>query len=116
MDEIEQVLLDAGVDYVRTPGSIDSRQLPPEVTDRITRLSAEPFVIPAGGSITINQVKESRTVPLSSTAATDLAEKMLLAERNSKALQSTMAELRKKAGNVKYQPGYEPSSPGSNPK
>jgi EpsD family peptidyl-prolyl cis-trans isomerase len=108
-DEVEQALLSAGVDYARQPATLDARTAPPALTDQIVRIgSTEPFVLPSGDAITINQVKETRTVPFTGAPATELAQKALMSERVSKAIKARMDELKKAAGGVQYQAGYAP--------
>jgi EpsD family peptidyl-prolyl cis-trans isomerase len=108
-DEVEQALLSAGVDYAREPATLDASTAPPALTDQIVRIgSTEPFVLPSGNSITINQVKESRTVPFTGAPATELAQKALMSDRVSKAIKARMDELKKAAGGVQYQAGYAP--------
>ena len=117
MDDIEQVLLNAGIDYVRTPGAIDARSTPPAIIDQIAKMPAsEPFVIPSGNSITISQIKETRTVPFSGPAAEDFAQRALMSDRATKAIQARLDELRKSAGDVKYQAGYGPAATGTQSK
>jgi EpsD family peptidyl-prolyl cis-trans isomerase len=109
-DEVEQALLSAGVDYAREPATLDASTAPPALTDQIVRIgSTEPFVLPSGNSITINQVKESRTVPFTGAPATELAQKALMSDRVSKAIKARMDELKKAAGGVQYQAGYAPT-------
>jgi EpsD family peptidyl-prolyl cis-trans isomerase len=110
MDEVEQVLLSAGVDYAREPATLDARSTPPALTDQIVKVgSSEPFVIPSGNAITINQVTQTRTVPFTGAPATDLAQKALMSERANKTLKDRLAELKKAAGGVQYQAGYAPA-------
>lgn len=117
MEDIEQVLLSNGVDYVRAPGSIDARATPPAVIDQIAKLPpGEPFVVPGGNVLSINQVKEARTVPFSGPAAEDFAQRAIMSERANKAIGEKLAELRKAAGDVKYQSGYGPAPAGTQPK
>jgi len=117
MDDIEQVLLNASIDYVRAPGAIDARSTPPAIIDQIAKMPAgEPFVIPGSGSVTISQVKETRTVPFSGPAAEDFAQRALMSDRASKAIEKRLADLRKSAGDVKYQSGYGPPAAGTQPK
>jgi EpsD family peptidyl-prolyl cis-trans isomerase len=113
-DEVEQALLSAGVDYAREPATLDASTAPPALTDQIVRIgSTEPFVLPSGNSITINQVKESRTVPFTGAPATELAQKALMSDRVSKAIKARMDELKKAAGGVQYQAGYAPPKEGA---
>ena len=110
IDEVEQVLLSAGVDYKRGAAKLDAATTPPALTDQIVRIgSKEPFIIPAGDTITINQVKAAETVPFTGADATELAQKALMSERASKAIKARIDELRKAAGDVQYQAGYAPS-------
>ncbi len=114
MDAIEQVLLNASIDYVRAPAAIDARSTPPAIIDQIAKMPAgEPFVIPGQGSVTISQVKEARTVPFSGPAAEDFAQRALMSDRASKAIEAKLADLHKAAGNVKYQAGYGPAAAGT---
>ena len=114
MDEVEQVLLSAGVDYAREPATLDARSAPPALTNQIAKLgSKEPFVLPSGNALTINQVTEARTVPFTGAPATELAQKALVSERVTKALKARIDELRKTAGGVQYQAGYEPEQSSS---
>lgn len=116
MEDIEQVLLSNGIDYVRAPGSIDARSTPPAIIDQIAKMPAsEPFVVP-GAILSINQVKEARTVPFSGPAAEDFAQRAIMGERANKAIADKLAELRKSAGDVKYQSGYGPAPAGTQPK
>lgn len=117
MEDIEQLLLSNGVDYVRAPGSIDARATSPAIIDQIAKLPPnEPFVIPAGAVLSINQVKDARTVPFSGPAAEDFAQRAIMGQRASKAIADKLAELRKSAGDVKYQSGYAPPPAGTLPK
>jgi len=116
MEDIEQVLLSNGVDYVRAPGSIDARATAPAVIDQIAKMPpGEPFVVPGGNVFSINQVKEARTVPFSGPAAEDFAQRAIMGERANKAIGEKLASLRKAAGEVKYQSGYGPPT-GTQPK
>lgn len=117
MDDIEQVLLNAGVDYVRTPGSIDARSTSPAIIDQIAKVPpSEPFVIPGNGALSINQVKEARTVPFSGPAAEEFAQRAIMSDRAQKAIADKITALRKSAGDVKYQKGYAPAAPtGTSP-
>jgi len=117
MDDIEQVLLNAGVDYVRVPAAIDARSTPPAIIDQIGKMPpSEPFVIPTDNSITISQIKDTRTVPFSGPAAEDFAQRALMSDRAAKAIQARLDELRKAAGDVKYQAGYGPGATGTQSK
>ena len=109
MQDIEKVLLDNGVDYVRAPASIDARSTPPAIIDQIAKMPpSEPFVIPAANAITISQITDTRTVPFTGPAAEDYAQHALTAERAQKTIEAKMTELRNSAGQVKYQSGYGP--------
>lgn len=113
MDDIEQVLLSAGTDYIRAPSSIDARTTPADAVDQILRLPPnEPFVLPLNGGLTINQVTDSKTVPFTGPAAVEAARRTLYSLRASKAIDSSLAELRKSAGGIHYQAGYGPASRG----
>ena len=115
IDEVEQVLLSAGVDYKRANAKLDAATAPPALTDQIVRIgSKEPFIIPTGDFITINQVKAAQTVPFTGAPATELAQKAIMSERASKALKARVDELRKAAGDVQYQAGYAPSATPDN--
>ena len=117
MDDVEQTLLSSSVHYVREPATLDARTTPPTLTDQIARAgSTQPFVIPVSDTITINQVKQAQTVPLTGTQASELAQKAIMSERASKALKARLDELRKAAGDVQYQPGYAPSTSGTKAK
>jgi len=117
MEDIEKVLLSNGVDYVRAPGSIDARATPPAIIDQIAKMpQSEPFVIPGSTIFSINQVKEARTVPFSGPAAEDFAQRAVMSERANKAIVDKLAELRKSAGDVKYQAGYSPAPAGTQSK
>jgi len=117
IEDIEQLLLSNGVDYVRAPSSIDARATSPAIIDQIAKLPPnEPFVIPAGAVLSINQVKDARTVPFSGPAAEDFAQRAIMGQRANKAIADKLAELRKSAGDVKYQSGYAPAPAGIQPK
>jgi EpsD family peptidyl-prolyl cis-trans isomerase len=110
LDDVERALLGAGVDYIRAPGSIDARLVSPKVMDQITKLPPnEPFVMPVGNMIVISQITKATTLPLTGQPANELARQALLAERRTKAIADRLSQLRKEAGEIKYQNGYSPS-------
>ena len=119
MDDIEQVLLSSGTDYVRAPSAIDARATPAEAVDQILRLPPnEPFVLPLNGALTINHVTDSKPVPFTGPDATEVARKIIFSQRVSKAIDQALSQLRKSAGGIHYQAGYGPSpsprKPGGN--
>ena len=84
MDDIEQVLLNASIDYVRAPAAIDARSTAPTIIDQIAKMPpGEPFVIPdpdrhdqpgegsAHGSFSGPAARTSRSAPSSPSGAAE---------------------------------------------
>ena len=115
MDQIEAMLLQNGVDYSRSPSSIDARNVSPVIADQIARLPADqPFVIPSQTSYSINRVTQVRTSPFGGSQANDYAQQLIMRERAAKTIADKLAALRT-TKKVQYQNGYAPDANGAAP-
>lgn len=110
LDQVEQKLVEDGIDYRRVPTSLDTLQLPPQMVKSILALPpGEVFVVPSGGALTANKIVEVRPTPLTGSEADDVAKEMVRKQQASDKINSEFgAELSKGRKSVTYQAGYEP--------
>jgi EpsD family peptidyl-prolyl cis-trans isomerase len=119
MPAVETVLTQAGVQFRRQPGSLDTLAANPafirEVTQVLARNPQELFMFttqPPGAPapvVLVNQVRETRAEPFTGDRAREYAINYL---RNQRIQQALQAEVEGKQGGmaarVVYQPGWEP--------
>jgi EpsD family peptidyl-prolyl cis-trans isomerase len=119
MPEIISTLRRRGLPYRAGSDQLDVLRVDPSVADQILALPPdELFVLPSGNMLAVNQITESRVVPLSNDLAVKHATQYLLSRRVQEAVQrefgSAVAKRRKDVELAKaYQPPKAP--PGKAP-
>lgn len=110
LDQIEQLLSQRSVEYRRAPTSVDTLQMPPPLIAAINKLPAgEVFILPSGGVVTANQIKESRATPFIGEQAISYAQQRVRSEQAGKLVEQDLGKLvEEKAKSVVYQDGYGP--------
>ena len=110
LDQVEQKLVEDGIDYRRVPTSLDTLQLPPQMVKSILALPpGEVFVVPSGNALTANKIVEVRPTPLSGSEADNVAKEMVRKQQASDKINSEFGSaLSKGRKGVTYQAGYEP--------
>ncbi len=110
LDELEQLLIQSGVEYRRAPASLDTVTAPVEIASRLTELPAgEVFVVRQGPAFIANRIVETRTTPFSGEKAIEFAQNRLRAERVQDRLKQEAKKVNDKGKNlVTYQDKYKP--------
>lgn len=108
MTEVIAVLDRLGIKYERGTAQIDSAQVTKATLDQIRNVPAgEPFVVPAGGGVTVSVVTGTAAAPFSGENARPVA---VNAERNAQLGKKVEDRLRAEKGKaqITYQPGFAP--------
>ena len=113
MPEIEALLTKKGIPFQKSVQTVDTLQADPNTIERLEKLPpGEPFMIPAGDAIIVNQIKEAKANPVTGEDAVKLA---MVAVRN----QHTQQAVAKGVNNllaaneakIQYNPAYKPDKP-----
>jgi EpsD family peptidyl-prolyl cis-trans isomerase len=110
LDEIEQKLTENNIDYRRAPTSIDTVQLPAQMTKSILALPPEEvFVVPGNGGLTANRITAVKSVPFIGRDALRAGREMLRKQRIDEKARTDLEPLIKEAkARISYQSGYAP--------
>jgi hypothetical protein len=117
LDDIEQKLTSDGVEFRRVPTSIDTLQVPVQITKNILALPpGEVFVVPSGGALSANKIVEVRNSPITGSDAVAYAKQVIrkqrLAEKATKDFEPALKAAKDK---VVYQAGYAPPKAPAKP-
>jgi EpsD family peptidyl-prolyl cis-trans isomerase len=108
IDAIAAALKDNNVAFERTPGEVDTAQLPADAARQIMALpDGEPFILPRPNLYIAGVVTGKRAVPLTGDAARPVAVNAIRNEQLNKALERRLSAARAKA-EITYQPGFAP--------
>jgi len=106
MADVVTVLNRLGIKFERATTQVDSGNLPREMFERIKAVgSAEPFVIPSPGGVSVGQVVASRPAPLPANQVTPAATS-LIQRRNLGTELDTMIKAAKAEAGIDYQDGF----------
>lgn len=110
LDQIEQLLSQRNIEYRRAPASVDTLQMPRALNEAITKLPAgEVFILPSGGIVTANQIKEARPMPFIGEPAVSYAQQRIRSEQAAELVEKDLGKLvEEKKKTVVYQDGYGP--------
>ena len=113
MPEIEAMLTKKGLPFQKSVQTVDTLQADPAVIDKLEKLPpGEPFMIPAGDAIVVNQIKDSRPSPVVGDDAVKVA---LVAVKNLKTQQAVATGvnnlLAANETKIQYNPAYKPDKP-----
>lgn len=122
MAEVAATLNRLGVKFQRGNVQADSASMPRPLFERIKAVgSTEPFIIPAGPTVTIGYIMESKAVPVAGDGARQLAQQAYQRQEVTKTVQARL-DGAKKAAKVEYQAGFKalptqaagaPAAPGA---
>lgn len=114
MAEVASTLNRLGVKFQRGNVQADSANMPPELFGRIKAVgSSEPFIIPAGPTVTVGYIVESKAVPVAGDGARQMAQQAYQRQEVTKSVQSRL-DAAKKAAEIEYQAGFKaPPTPGA---
>lgn len=112
MDELEQLLLQSGVEYRRAPSSLDTITAPVQLSKQLESLPAgEVFIVRQGPAFIANRIVETRNMPFSGEKAIEFAQNRLRSERVQERLQKEAKAVNDKGKDqVVYQDKFKPSS------
>ena len=113
MEEVENRVIEDGLEHRRQNSQLDSVGANPELIRQIAKLPpGEIFIIPANGSVVASKITNVQTVPYTDAKATEYAMMMLQQKKIGDATEKQLADKIKKARDaVKYQKGYAPPKP-----
>lgn len=115
MEAVGTILKGMNTPFRRTMTKVDSGNVPPDQMKRILALpKGEPFIIPQGGAVTVNNIVAAEAAPLPVDQARPAAVRILRTQKLSAQGKSQLDEAKKKA-KIEYQPGFEPPKPGAAP-
>ena len=116
MAEVASTLNRLGVKFQRGNVQADSANMPPQLFGRIKAVgSTEPFIIPAGPTVTIGYILESREVPVAGDGARQMAQQAYQRQEVTKSVQSRL-DAAKKTAEIEYQAGFKaPPTPSAAP-
>ena len=113
MPDIEAMLTKKGIPFQKSIQTVDTLQADPNVIDKLEKLPpGEPFMIPAGDAVVVNQIKDSKLSPVIGDDAVKVA---LVAVRNMKTQQAVATGvnnlLSANETKIQYNPAYKPDKP-----
>lgn len=99
--EVERVLQGRSLQFGRSVEQLDTLRANPQLTAAIRKLTpGQPFILPDIGGFTVSTVRQSSVQPVVGPQASAIANRLLLAEREVKAINDRLAGL--KTDKVKY--------------
>lgn len=113
LGDIEAYLQKKGIEYQRGASVIDTASTEPAMIAQLEKLPpGEPFIVPQGGVILINQIRDSRLAPFTGEPAVNYALGIL---RNQKLQETVNLGVKNlvtsKASAIKYNDAYKPARP-----
>jgi EpsD family peptidyl-prolyl cis-trans isomerase len=114
LDAVGAVLTAAHVEFQRRPGELDAAAMGPQVTDAILKLPPhDVFIVPTDNLIVINQIRDTKILPLTGDPAYRLAGDYLRRQHAEGAVSKGIGEILAKASPaIRYNPAYQPQAPG----
>lgn len=114
MADVIAVLDRLAIKYQRQNAQVDSAMVPPPMLAQIRKVPAgEPFIVPAGGKVTVSVITGTQPAPLASDVARPMAINAVRNNQLGKQLQQRLAAERAKA-QIQYQSGFgPPPAPGA---
>jgi EpsD family peptidyl-prolyl cis-trans isomerase len=109
LDELANVLTQAGVAFQRSRNRIDTAVIPSDMYRRIVALpQGEPFIVPAGGRSIASVVVAREPAPLAGANARPVAVAAIRRENGAKFMEDRVKSLRQ-AAKIEYKEGYGPA-------
>lgn len=108
LDAVGQHLTGLGIKFDRTKANLDTAQLPPAMAKAIYALRAgEPFVLPAGGLVTVNVLVGQQAVPADPAQSQQVATNAWRQQQFTKLVTDQLKSMRDSA-KITYQGGFAP--------
>ena len=117
MEAVAQELTKLGIKFDRGTAGLDTAGVPSNVIAQIDKLPAgEPFVVPQPGIVTVNVIRDRKSVPVDLAKVRPQAVAAWRQEKFGELLKNQLASL-KSSAKINYQNGFGPPAPGkgSNP-
>ena len=113
MDDVVQVLTKDNVPFQRMTSTLDPLQVDPRLMTAILNVPPhEPFILPGGGGLVVNQIREERPEPLTGEPAVTAAMAIVTQQRRSEAIvRQLKAVVTAGASSVRYNKAYKPAAP-----
>lgn len=110
LEQVEQLLDQNKVPHQRAVGAIDGATTDPEMIRKIAALPpGEVFIVPNGGGVLINRIRETRVDPFTGDRAIAVAQQMLRQRRTGEMVRNQMQQIASAgAASVKYNADYGP--------
>ena len=116
LEEVRALLVERGIKFQTTMGSVDSLTVAPNVAKQIVDLDVgEVYILPQGDGARINAVVSRQSYPIGGDEALELGRRMVAQQRSSGQVESVFRSVLadKKAG-VRYSEQYAaPETPGA---
>jgi EpsD family peptidyl-prolyl cis-trans isomerase len=117
LEQVDAQLTAEKIPHQRSTGTLDAVGADPRMIEAILKLPAgEIFVLPVGGALLVNQIKDTKVVPFEGPQATEYAEKLLAKQRVQEAVNRQFnAIITKAAPTVKFNKDYAAPTPTPTP-
>jgi len=115
LGQAEQTLDSRGVPHQRTMTTLDTLNLDPRMAEQIEKATSDDLLIFAGPrSLSVNQVKETHSMPFTGETASQYALRLLTNQRSQEAVQKQAQNIVLAAQDkIKYNPEFQPPKSGS---
>lgn len=108
-DGVIAVLQQRNIPFQRGTGRIDSAQVPPEVLKQVQALPpGEPFIVPAGGGMTVSVITGTEPARIPEAQARPVAVQAMRNEELAKIMEQRLNDAKAKA-EIEYQSGFAPA-------
>lgn len=113
LEAVDAQLNQEKVPHQRATGNLDAVGADPRMVEAILKLPpGELFVIPSGNMLLVNQIKDTKVVPLAGAQASEIAQKMLAKQRVQEAINRQFnGIITKAAPTVRFNKDYAPPLP-----
>jgi hypothetical protein len=114
---VESLLSSKNVAHQRGMTVVDTLRLDPRMVEQLQKLkSDELFILNTPSALSINQVKESKPMPLTGDQASQLALRLLANQRSQEAIsKQAQAIIASAKDKVKYNPDFQPAKVSAQP-
>ena len=111
--EIEAWLNSKGITYQRAASVLDTAGADPNMVAQLDKLPpGEPFILPAGNVLLINDIRDTKLAPFTGDAATNYAMGIVRNQKLQEAVAKGVDNLVKvNASKIKYNASFKPARP-----
>lgn len=98
LEQVQAVLTENKVPFQRAQAVLDAVGADPRLIDAIMKLPPdEIFVLPGGGGLLVNQIKETKVVPFTGDQAEAYATQVMMKQRTQESIQKAFSQITSKA-------------------